>query len=299
MGKLTEHQKNEIKNYIRIKEELCCTVDGLILRGTRILIPNKLQNRVIDIAHEGHLGIVKTKQLLREKVWFTGLDKLVEDKIRNCIQCQACTPDHSKPEVHMSELPESPWMKLSMDFKGPLHDGSYAVVLLDDYSRYPIVDFTMSLKAKDVIPILDKMLSEFGTPEEIRTDNGAPFNSQDFQNFMIEMGINHRKITPLHPQANGEVEKFMSSIAKVIKTSKIEDSCYKQAIYKFLRNYRSCPYPSTRKSPYDCIFKNEIKTKLPTLKSTSTEDAIIRKNDEKAKKKMKHYHSKSNRIRNK
>ena len=102
MGKLTEHQKNEIKNYIRIKEELCCTVDGLILRGTRILIPNKLQNRVIDIAHEGHLGIVKTKQLLREKVWFTGLDKLVEDKIRNCIQCQACTPDHSKPEVHMS-----------------------------------------------------------------------------------------------------------------------------------------------------------------------------------------------------
>ena len=33
-------------------------------------IPSSLQNRTIEIAHEGHQGIVKTKRFLREKVWF-------------------------------------------------------------------------------------------------------------------------------------------------------------------------------------------------------------------------------------
>lgn len=123
------------------------------------------------------MGIVKTKQVLREKVWFPLLDKLVEAKIKGCLECQSCIPDHRKPPVEMSNLPQECWTELSMDFKGPLPDGTYVVVLIDDYSRYPVVEFSNSLQAKCIIPILDKILSEFGIPTVIRTDNGAPFNS--------------------------------------------------------------------------------------------------------------------------
>lgn len=44
-----------------IHNEFSITNEGLILRDTRLVIPESLLNRVIDIAHEGHLGIVKTK----------------------------------------------------------------------------------------------------------------------------------------------------------------------------------------------------------------------------------------------
>ena len=68
----------------RVKEELAVSASGnLILRGTRIVIPQSLQEHVINLAHEGHQGLVKTKSLLREKVWFPNIDKLVETKVKS------------------------------------------------------------------------------------------------------------------------------------------------------------------------------------------------------------------------
>ena len=65
----------------RIKTELATTNAGnILLRGTRIVIPQSLQRRVIRLAHGGHQGIIKTKKL-REKVWFPGIDKLVEQLV--------------------------------------------------------------------------------------------------------------------------------------------------------------------------------------------------------------------------
>lgn len=53
--------------------ELVCneltSVGQVVLRGTRIVVAKKLQRRVLDLAHEGHQGIVKTKERLRSKVW--------------------------------------------------------------------------------------------------------------------------------------------------------------------------------------------------------------------------------------
>ena len=50
-----------------------------------------------------------------------------------------------------------------------------------------------------MLPVLDKAISEFGTPIEIKTDNGPPFTSENFQKYMDNMGIIHRKITPNYP----------------------------------------------------------------------------------------------------
>lgn len=59
-------------------------IDGqdVLLRGTRLVIPLSLQRHVVDLAHAGHLGIVKTKTLLREKVWFPFIDSVVEENVK-------------------------------------------------------------------------------------------------------------------------------------------------------------------------------------------------------------------------
>ena len=49
-----------------VKDELS-VCDGVILRGSRILIPSSLRGKVLELAHEGHQGIVKCKQRLRSK----------------------------------------------------------------------------------------------------------------------------------------------------------------------------------------------------------------------------------------
>ena len=60
------------------------------------------------IAHEGHQGLVKTKQLLREKTWFPGIDENVKKLIGNCIACQASGPASRPDPLQMSPLPPEP-----------------------------------------------------------------------------------------------------------------------------------------------------------------------------------------------
>lgn len=157
----------------------------------------------------GHQGIVKTKQLIRAKVWFPGKDSQIERMIQSCISCQA-NNHHYKPEpLRMTEMPTSSWQRLSLDFHGPMYNGKYLLVLIDEFSRYPIVKMINSVAGDTVIPELDEILSEHGIPELIKTDNGPPFNGQKFHEFSAYLGFKHKKITPYWPQANGEVERFM------------------------------------------------------------------------------------------
>ena len=200
----------DVGQYQQIKQELSVS-NGIILRGTRIIVPERLRQRVIMLAHSGHQGIVKTKRFLRDSVWFPGIDKMVEEMIRECLPCQAANHDPkpvSEP-LQLSPLPQGPWQELSMDFCGPFPNGDYLLVVTDNFSRYPEVEILRSTSAKAVIPHLDSIFARQGIPNVVRTDNGPPFNSEDFQKFATHLGFTHRRITPVWPRANGEAERLM------------------------------------------------------------------------------------------
>jgi len=57
-------------------------IEGVLTHGHQLVIPKSLQEQVISICHEGHLKIVKTKQLLRSRVWFPEIEKSVKSKNR-------------------------------------------------------------------------------------------------------------------------------------------------------------------------------------------------------------------------
>jgi hypothetical protein len=59
------HKNEGLEKYRKMFSELSISAEGLVLNGLRLVIPTTLQNQIINIAHEGHLGIVKTKRLLR------------------------------------------------------------------------------------------------------------------------------------------------------------------------------------------------------------------------------------------
>ena len=48
----------------------------------------------------------KTKAFVRTKVWFPGIDKSIETMIRECLPCQATTPEEHRESLNMSELPD-------------------------------------------------------------------------------------------------------------------------------------------------------------------------------------------------
>ena len=50
-------------------------------------------------------------------------------------------------------------------------------------SRWAEVEFVTSTSARAVIPKMDKTFASLGIPVSVSSDNGPPFNSQDFSDF--------------------------------------------------------------------------------------------------------------------
>ena len=108
----------ELQMFYNIKDELTCYSDNILLRNNLIVLPSALHSQVIDIAHEGHQGINRTKAFIRSKVWFPRINKKVETAVKCCLACQSSTYDNnsSKELLQMSEMPHGPWENLSADF---------------------------------------------------------------------------------------------------------------------------------------------------------------------------------------
>ena len=58
-------------------------------------------------------GMVKIKPFLWNKVWFSGINSLVQKIIGRCLECQTSVVDNSRVPLEMSPLSDRPWLELS------------------------------------------------------------------------------------------------------------------------------------------------------------------------------------------
>lgn len=130
--------------------------------------------------------MAKTKAYLRSKGLFPGIDGVVENAVKNCESCQLLTPKlHAMEPLKLSKSRENARENLYMDFCGPLPSWEYLFVIINEPSRYTVVDVVRSVAAKTVI-----------------------------SSHMEHMGIIHRIITPRWPLANAQTESFHKQFMK-------------------------------------------------------------------------------------
>ena len=279
------------KLYRALANELCF-VGTIILRGNRLVIPKSLRQQVLTLAHEGHLGIVGTKQNLRTKVWWPGIDAHVEKFCKSCHECQVTGKGLNPEPLQPTRLPTGPWQALAIDFLGPLPSGESLLVVIDYYSRFYEVAYLKSTTAEKTVQALDDIFFTHGIPQSIKSDNGPQFVSQVFADFCEQNGIDHYRVTPRYPQANGEIERQNASLVKRIKIVYSQSSGfdYKQEIRKYMTAYRSIPHPSTGRSPAELLYGRKLRTKLPQLDSEIVVDQAVVDSDLESKGKSKLYY---------
>ena len=274
-------------NYSPVRYELS-TIGRLVLRGTRIVIPKSLRTKCIELAHEGHIGIVGTKKNLRTKVWWPKMDKDVEKFVKSCYGCQLVSQSPRPEPLKPTELPAGPWQDLAIDLMGPLPSGDYVLVCIDYYSRYFEIDIMKTITSEKIIESLEKMFIVHGLPLSITSDNGRQFLSETFEQYLLDNDIYHRHTTPLHPSANGEVERQNRTLLKRIKIAQAEGKEWKSEIRKFLFAYRTTPHSTTGGTPSELMFNRKIRTKLPDIQF-SLNDEEIRDKDMYMKEKNRQY----------
>lgn len=283
--------KIQNKAYLTVKTELCC-IGKLMLRGTRIVIPLRLREQILKLAHEGHPGIVAMKRRLRSKVWWPGIDKDAEHFVKTCYSCQIVGMPQPHEPIKTTELPTGPWQHIAADLMTPsLPSGDHLFVVVDYYSRYVEVEILKSTTTDKIIASLRKMFLIHGLPLSISTDNGPQFIAREFKEFMKEQDIYHRRTTPLWPQANGEIERQNRSLLKRIKIAQVEKKNWKEELSSYLMMYRTTPHSTTGVSPAELLFRRKIRTRLPGIDDYShlAEDQDIRDRDSEKKEKGKMY----------
>ena len=303
----------DLTPYTSVWDELS-VINEIVCRGERLVIPDgvpqegegSLREWVIELGHSGHMGINATKRLLRLRLWFPGMDKMVEDKVASCLPCQASTESRYRDPLKPNVAPPEPWQRITCDHWGPNPlDGKHILVLIDALTRYPEVLVVKGTGAEDNIHAFSEVFSRHGYPTYLHSDNGPPFNGNEshlLQKYFESINVKHiPNHSALDPEATGLAEAFMKHIKKVFHTSGVDHTDPYLLIHEHLMQFRATPHPTTGKSPAELLFGRIYKTKLPDIRPNPAgirPDIVeARANDETAKARQKYYKDRKSQVR--
>lgn len=140
-----------------------CFAGEILLRGTKIIMPECLRERTLVLAHEGHPGISKMKQRLRTKVWWPKIDSEAEAFVKKCHGCLMVTAPPPPEPIRRTILPEKKWQHVAIDYLGPLPSNDYLfVVVRTNRDKLPAIDQPIGIERDDEVRDRDKQRKEKG-----------------------------------------------------------------------------------------------------------------------------------------
>ncbi len=234
--------------------------NGCILWGTRVIIPQSLQNNVLSILHDTHIGMSRMKSLARSWFWWPNMDADIEKFVKLCSTCAQHSKQPAKAPLQNWDWPIEPWKRIHIDFAGPFMNKMFLIVI-DSHSKWLEVKVMKTITASDTIIELKEIFSTHGLPDQIVSDNGPSFTAQEFKMFCSANGIEHITSSPYHPATNGLAERavgiFKSAMVKMSSKTSIREN-----VNRFLAKYRTTPHVTTGVSPAELLCGRKLKTHL-------------------------------------
>ena len=238
--------------------------------GSRVVIPTKFQDRLLNELHETHAGIIKMKSLARQYVWWPTLNKDIES-----IKCK-CVNRRRKPvSTSLSHWPWAtrPMERIHIDFAE--YKGVHLLVIIDVYSKY-IWTFVMGTDTTTpkLLRCLDFVFADRGLPLTVVSDNGPQFTSKLFKEHMISVGVKHILTPPYHPASNGSAEKAVGIIKNHLYKMDAPSSLtgLQSTLNTVLAWYRNTPHTVTHRTPHELMKGYLPRTKFSLLQPNVNND---------------------------
>lgn len=133
------------------------------------------------------------------------------------------------------------------------------MVIVDAHSKWLEVVPMKTNTTEKTLDVLRRMFARYGLPEQLVTDNGPQFTSDEFETCMKANGIKHIRTSPYHPSSNGEAERFVQTFKHALTASKNYSGTLLTKLSRFLITYRNTPSSTTGVSPAELFMKRPLR----------------------------------------
>ena len=247
--------------------------DGLICRqvlsvtGDQRLcpvVPKSLYLKILQAFHDsataGHQGIRNTMARLRERYFWEGMYKHVENYVRSCIMCLENNIVRTAAPGELMPLPSTclPGEILSLDTMTDLtrtkSGKSYLFVCTDRATRFVWAMAARTKEADYAVKLLQHVIFLIGPPREVLTDNGREYTNSKFNSVCEDHQIFHGTTSRYHPQSNGQTERMNATLIQVLKKYCRRDTNWDQHLAAAVYSINTSPNSHTEIAPYVLMF---------------------------------------------
>ena len=175
----------------------------------QLLLPKALRSEALYQLHNtttsGHLGISKTLGRVRERYYWIGCRQDVQRWCRACDICASRNGPQKKKKAPMAQYNVgAPMERIAADVLGPLptsdSGNKYLLIVADYFTKWTEAFPMQHQEATKVAEIIVKeVVSRFGVPLSLHSDQGRNFESAVFSEMCSLLGIKKTRTTPLHP----------------------------------------------------------------------------------------------------
>ena len=124
-------------------------IDGIILKGRHIVIPNSLKQQVLNQLYTNHMTIEKTKLLAHELVYWSSINADIENYIKHCTMCLEFQQMQPKEKIIHHDIPLRPQKVMSADV---FHFNNKNYLCIVDYhSKFPVIKRLERLSAESLV----------------------------------------------------------------------------------------------------------------------------------------------------
>ena len=192
------------------------SIDGdLLTKGEQVVIPPSCRDNIMADLHGSHAGINKAMDLARTCIYWPSMEADITNYIKQCLTCIKC----SNLPVEMlqpHEVPPGPWVKIGVDFFQD-HLGKKHLIVADYFSKFPYMFPVASTHHFKTITHLRELFAAEGIPAIIMSDNGPPFNGEEFRQFSHDFDFMHTTSSPHFHQSNGFIEAMVKKVKNAYK----------------------------------------------------------------------------------
>lgn len=214
-------------------------IDSTLDYQDRIVVPQAKQDIVLQTCHDhilfgGHFGDTITAQKVAEKYYWPSLHRTVKAYVASCLQSQLMKAHkhHRHGLLKPSPISEKRWDSISIDFLTGLPTTQTAydmiVVVFDRFTkRAHFIPTTKTLNGLETLNSLFRYVFAYHSfPRTIVSDRDICFAGTFYQDLTKRLGITLTKSTKNHPQTDGQSERVIQTLNRMLRSYTTQYSEY-------------------------------------------------------------------------